>query len=1069
MLTCPACGTDNPEQARFCMACASPLAIESSAPHDVRKTVTVVFADVTGSTSLGERLDPESTRHVMRRYFDAMSAVLERHGGTVEKFIGDAVMAVFGIPVLHEDDALRAVRAAVEMREALAELNRDLERDHGVTIAMRVGLDTGEVVAGDASAGQAMVTGDAVNIAARLEQNAQPGEILIGEATYRLVRDAVKSEPVDALVLKGKSAPVRTHKLLDIVAEPESIPRRLHSPMVGRARELMLLQLDLERAIDQSTCHLATVLGAAGVGKSRLVTEFIQSMNVGARVLTGRCLPYGDGITYWPVVQAVKDAAVITDDEAPEHAMDKIAALVESEDGADQIARRVGQLIGLAPGNPLPEEIFWAIRRFFEAMAKRGPLVLFFDDIHWASPTFLDLLEDFTDLARDASILVLCLGRQELLDLRPGWGGGKLNATSVLLEPLSEKQCEELIHNLLGRAELSESMRRRIAEAAEGNPLFVEEMLSTLIDDGLLVRGEGGWIPAGDLSDVKVPPTIHALLAARLDRLGTEERALIARASVMGRVFYRGAVTALSSSSEADAIEGHLTSLVRRELIRPQRSDFAGEDSYRFRHMMIRDAVYDAMPKETRADLHERFADWLEHAAGERVTEFEEIIGYHLERAHRYRAELGPVDAHGQEIAARAARVLSPAGLRALARGDVTGASNLLGRAVALFEPHDLDRVRLIPELASALLDLGEFDRVRALLSEPIPISGDRHQRGAGVRARLVGLQLMARTDPNTPYVTGAAEAEHLVSLAKEIGDQDTLLFAWSVLAHLRHWSGNTQGALEAIDNALAQAGSELDRWVQALHRALSSACVWGALPAEDGIKRWRASLERYQGAALEGFGWLALSALYAMTGDFARAFDYLPRARARLEQVGQKVIRATLHPAYIVYMLAGDPKGAADALRPGIAELTALGEIGYLSTSQALLAETLYSQGEYEEAEMWALKGRDTATLDDVLTHVLWRATEAKVLAQRGSFEEAERLSREAVDIIARTDYLNQHGDALMALATVLTLAGREPEAVPMIEEALGLYELKGNVVSARRCREQMDDSLRLRLPHRD
>lgn len=502
MRMCPSCGTENLDAARFCMACASPLAPDQLTAGEVRKTVTVLFADVTGSTSLGEQLDPESTRRIMRRYFDAMSAVLEKHGGTVEKFIGDAVMAVFGIPMLHEDDALRAVRAGLEMRAALDVLNGELERDHGITIQMRIGIDTGEVVAGDASTAQTMVTGDAVNVAARLEQNAKPGEILIGETTTRLVRDAVKAEQVDPLELKGKSEAVRAHRLLDIVNDPELITRRLHSPMVGRSRELMLLTLGLERAVEQDTCHLATVMGAAGVGKSRLVNEFLESARLNARVLTGRCLPYGEGITYWPVIQAVKEAAGITENEATSDATAKLSALLGDEDGADLIVRRVGQVIGLVGGNAVPEETFWAIRRFFEAIAKRQPLVLLFDDIHWAAPTFFELMENLTDLARDAALLVLCLGRQELLDVRPGWGGGKLNSTSILLEPLTERQCEQLIGNLLGRAELSEDMRRRIAEAAEGNPLFVEEMLSTLIDDGLLRHEGGSWIPAGDLSNV---------------------------------------------------------------------------------------------------------------------------------------------------------------------------------------------------------------------------------------------------------------------------------------------------------------------------------------------------------------------------------------------------------------------------------------------------------------------------------------------------------------------------------------------------------------------------------------
>jgi class 3 adenylate cyclase len=584
----------------------------------VRKTVTVVFSDVTGSTALGEQLDPESLRRVMGSYFDEMQAVVESHEGIVEKFIGDAVMAVFGIPVVHEDDALRAVRAAAEMRERLTSLNTDLEKDWGVTIAVRTGVNTGEVVAGDASGGQRFATGDAVNVAKRFEEAAPPGEILLGEPTYRLVRDAVQVEPLEPLGLKGKSEPVGAYKLLSIEGDLPGRARRLDSPMVGRERELSALRHAYERAVGERACHLFTVLGAAGVGKSRLVAEFLSGIDADATIMRGRCLPYGEGITYWPLAEAIRGRF----GEDPVPGMRIAVAGRES----DLITERIACAMGIG-GTPGPaDETSWAVRRLFESEATRGPLVVVFDDLQWGEPTFLDLVEHLADWARDAPILIVALARPEFLDERPGWAGGKFNATSVLLERLSDDESMELVENLLGRAQLDRDVQARIMGAAEGNPLFVEEMLAMLIDDGLLSRSNGNWVPAADLSQITVPPTIQALLSARLDRLGRDERAVIERGSVEGKIFHRGAVSQLSTDDVRQSVWSHLQALVRKELIRPDRTDLPGEDAFRFRHLLIRDAAYEAMPKELRAELHERFADWLDQIDAEHLAEQDAIL-----------------------------------------------------------------------------------------------------------------------------------------------------------------------------------------------------------------------------------------------------------------------------------------------------------------------------------------------------------------------------------------------------------------------------------------------------------
>jgi class 3 adenylate cyclase len=659
-VTCPACGAENRADARFCDSCGAALGVESV---EHRKVVTVLFCDVVGSTALGESADPEALRALLARYFGQMRGIVESHGGTVEKFIGDAVMAVFGVPVVHEDDALRALRAAIEMRDALPELG----------IEGRIGVNTGEVVTGTE---ERLATGDAVNVAARLEQAADSGEILVGEETVRLARDAAETEPVEPLTLKGKSEPVPAYRL--IAASHEAPARRLDAPMVGRKRELAALREAWERARAETRCELVTVLGPPGVGKSRLTTELIAG--AGVRVVRGRCLPYGEGITYWPVVEVVKQLA---DVEVEPQAAESIRSLL----GDDVPTTR--------------EEIAWAFRKLLEAAA---PLVVVFDDIQWGEETFLDLVEHVGLLSAGASILLLCCARPELLDRRPGW------PVTLRLEPLPADACELLIEDRLAGRRIGDDLRGRILRAAGGNPLFVEEMVAML---GRATDAE-----------VVVPPTIQALLAARLDQLEPEERLVLERGSVEGEVFHRGAVQVLAPDEQR--VTTRLAVLVRKEFVRPDRSQFPGDDGFRFRHLLIRDAAYDALPKAVRAELHERFAGWLLEHAGN-LIEADEVMGYHLEQAHRYRTELGLLGAETTALALRAGELLASASGRALLRDDLRAAVNLLERAVALL-PVEGRGVDLDLDLADALFRSGRFadaEAVAAAAAERAAAAGD--------------------------------------------------------------------------------------------------------------------------------------------------------------------------------------------------------------------------------------------------------------------------------------------------------------------------------------------------------
>jgi class 3 adenylate cyclase/tetratricopeptide (TPR) repeat protein len=1042
------------------MSCASPLAAEpEAAPRELRKTVTVLFTDVAGSTPLGERLDPEALRRVMSTYFDRMRTVVERHGGTVEKFIGDAVMAVFGIPTLHEDDALRAVRAAVDMRQALDDLNRELEPERGVTIQVRTGINTGEVVAGDPSRGQALVTGDAVNTAARLEQAAAPGEILIGEATHRLVRDGVRAEPVSPLALKGKAEPVPAFRLLEVLADATAVARRLDSPMVGREREWALLSLAFDRAVGDRTCHLITVLGAAGVGKSRLVEEFLRSVESRVVVLRGRCLPYGEGISFWPVIEAVRTAASIGDDDQPAAARQKLRALVESAESADLIAERVAQVMGLVADSAVAEETFWAIRRLFETLAERRPLVLVFDDIHWAEPTFLDLVEHVADWSRDAPMTVMCTSRQELLDHRPGWGGGKVNATTILLEPLTERECDELIENLLGRTRLADQARDRILEAAEGNPLFVEQMLSMLIDDGLLRRDNGHWVSTGEISSLQVPPSIQALLAARLDRLGDEERAVIERAAVVGRVFYRGAVSELSPEPLRQAVPTHLMTLVRRELIRPQASEY-GQETYRFRHMLIRDAAYEAMPKQMRADLHERFAAWLEAQVGDRVREYEEILGYHLEEAHRYLSELGPLDEHGRELGRRAGSLLAAAGIRAANRGDRLGAIGLLSRAVDLLPRELPERVRVLPDLADALQDAGELSRAGSVLEEGLRAAARAGDRFSELRLRVLEVLHRLMTEPKYPYQEGLVEAERIAREAQSEGEPRVEVWALYLVGAVRFWGGRSEASLEAIDRAWKISAENDFTW------GLLKGCevqfgniTWGHLAVEEGIRRAKAGLRAVPGLVSEGYALGALASCHAMLGRFVEARAELERAEEIFAQAGMTLSVEAGHGRSYIELLSGNPKKVVDRLGQSIERVREAGETGFLSTSAAFMAEALVALGRYDEALEYTQLTESLAAPGDVASEGAWRRIRALIMMHQGHLEEAEALAREAVAIAEPTDHWNERGETYMALATVMQAAGRGDQALAAAREALASYERKGNVVSAERARALIEE----------
>jgi class 3 adenylate cyclase/tetratricopeptide (TPR) repeat protein len=1011
VIVCSSCGAANRDGARFCDSCGASLA-EAAPVREVRKTVTVFFCDVSGSTALGERIDPESLRAVMARYFETAKRILERHGGTVEKFIGDAVMAVFGVPTAHEDDALRAVRAADELRGGLAGLNEELERAYGTRLEVRIGVNTGEVVTGTE---ERLATGDAVNVAARLEQAARSGEVLVGSETLRLVRGAVEVELVEPLTAKGKAEPVRAYRLVAVRRTPES---RRGAPMVGRRRQRKLLEDAFANAVAERSCQLFTVLGAAGVGKSRLVAEFLSSLE-GATVARGRCLSYGEGIGYWPVTEVVKQ-------------------LLRGSDGA---AAALGSILGDESAAGSPDEIAWAFRKLLEEHAAERPLVVVLDDIHWGEPPFLDLIEHVADLSRDAPILLLCLARPELLDLRPAWGGGKLNATNALLEPLAPDESRALIESLTGHGPIDAALRDRILESAAGNPLFVEEMVAMV--------GEH------DRGDVAVPPTIHALLAARLDQLDTAERGVLERGSVEGQVFHRGAVAALAP--EETRLDGRLVALVRKDLVRPERPVVAEDEAFRFRHLLIRDTAYEALPKAVRAELHERFAAWLQSHAAE-LIESDELVGYHLEQAYRYRVELGPLDEEAHAVATRAAEHLLASGERARARGDARAAHALLEHAVELLPADSPARRAAQIELAMILTERGEFADAESLRAEAEAAARAAGDERVLARSMLAGVEAGILHDPTMTMRDAMATSERALAVLERIGDDEGAVWALRLVGNFKGWLGNSAEAEQIWARALEQAEHVSAKLANEIRTWMMWGFWWGPTSVEEGICRCdefirRSSSKRVEATALLIRGWLK-----AARGSLEEGRADSAAGRLIFHEIGDLLwFAGTAMVLGDIELLAGANERAYELLAEGQAKLAPSHETGYLATVVGLRAQAALELGRIDEALELTDETERLAAPDDFEPHARMRLIRARALARRGDVDTADDLLREAAEIIGPTDYAILHLELAFARAEVERLAGRQAGERQALERALAVAEAKGNRMAAERARGRL------------
>jgi predicted ATPase/class 3 adenylate cyclase len=1025
--------------------------------REIRKTVTVLFVSLLDAGGDHERLDAEVRRRVLSHSLAGVRAVLERHGGTVEEYPGDVLMAVFGVPLLHEDDALRAVRAAAEVRQALPSLAGEVAPELGVRLGARVGAATGEVIAERGPGGRLPATGETVSAAKRLEELAGSDEILVDRGTLRLIRESVTSE---AAPLDGSAGEATAFRLEAIRSEGAREPS-LTSPLVGRSRQLDALAGTFEAAVRDRGCHLVTVLGAAGVGKSRLVEEFTEGLGDAAMVLCSRCLPYGEGITYWPLSELVRDLAGDRAGEPAGGVRGAVADAIAEEPKGELIADVLAEATGLGGSAGYPtEKIFWAARRLLEVLAQRRPVVVVLDDLQWAEQTFLDLVEHVADLARGVPIVLLCMARPELLDGRPGWGGGKLNAASILLEPLAPEESRELVENLV--AALTPDASTRIGAACEGNPLFAEELLAMLIDDGLLRLEHGRWTLGELKGALPVPPTIQALIGARLDRLPEVERALLARVSVEGHVFHRDAMRELAPAALATDVDRSLTALIRRDMIRPDRSSFAEDEAFRFRHILIRDAAYRSLPKETRARLHERYADWLERAAGERVHELEEIVGYHLEQAHRFLTELGQGANGTADLASRASKWLESAGRRALRRSDRPAAVQLLERAVALASDDMTRRAELLPELGAALIEAGRLADADTALADAISAAEDTADARAEGRALIQREVLRLHLGESEGPAEVSAVVERVVPVFEAAGDEHGLCSALRLWA----WHYWIEARAEAAESAWEEAAEHARRGGLEHERVdilgwIASSQLFGPRPVPAAIKRCEAIRSEVGDNLLAVATILEpLAGLHAMEGRFDEARSLLGTSDAAFEELGLSLNSAVSHHTAMVELLAGDPIAAERCLRKGFDALEGMGDRALLSTTAAFLGQALLAQEREDEAERYADLSAELTAKDDILTRAMWRGVKAALLARRGGLAEAERMARQAVALADRTDFLNHRAEALVVLGTVLGAQERAEDARAALASALVLYERKGNLVSAGQVRAALAPS---------
>ena len=956
-----------------------------------RKLATVLFVDLVDSSALVAASDPEIVRRRVTQFFDRVSHCIETHGGTVEKFAGDAVMAAFGIPQSHEDDAERAIRAALGVLESMRELE----------LEARIGIEAGEVVTDDGDS--TFATGEAVNLAARLQQNAEPGQILLGPAAHRLTLGRVEVDEIGPVDVRGRDEPVWAWAAVS--ADGRAPARVAVTPLIGREHELELLQNTFARAVRDRRAHLFTVYGEPGVGKTRLTNEFLASLE-GTTVLPGRCLPYGESITYWPLAEMVKGAADIADDDPLDVAIEKLRQCCPADAVADLLGLATGVLEAVH-GERSQQEIAWAAREWAQLMAQTQPLILVFEDIHWAEEPLLELIEHMTDWVRDGSLLILCLSRPELLDIRSDWGGGRVRATSIELEPLGEADSEQLIDALSEVGDISPETRRALLEKTGGNPLFLEEVMLTVAECGEEQAAAG------------IPDTLQALIAARIDRLGSGSKAMLQRASVIGRSFWAGALEHLSAG---ESVEETLEDLQLRDLVVKQsRSSLSNETAYRFKHVLIRDVAYASLTKSARATHHARFAQWLSERAGDELLE---IRAHHLDHAASLLADLD--GAPPADLAREAAATLQEAGRRSLAREANQAARNSLLRAVEL-EP-TLERRYLAAKAAWRLDDLPAVAREMEAVREEAVRTGDRVLEGKALTG-IADVVLMREADPLRAREL-AEQALSTLDDADPAARFDALRVAW----HAAYWVGHLSDAEHYLTEQLTLARAAGRKDLESIAVLTRADTFWARLELDEA----RAQLQEARELAEEsgtinsrGRVLMSWAKIYLLQGHLEQAEEAAQESVQLFSEAGAVwTVARSLNIAAWVSWATGNIEKAEKQFRESIRLLKPIGDRATLCESQRGLAELLLERGRAEEAERFALEARETVGPRDATSRATTAASLALVRAAQGRHEDAEELFRAAFDAIAGTDFREVELEVLERYAPFLRDRGLNDEA---------------------------------------
>ena len=1076
MATCPTCGSGVSPPVNFCPNCGTALRIRS--PEEEFKLVTVVFCDVVGSTGLGRQLGVLLTQRIMDRYGETVRRVLGGAGGSVGKRHGDGFMAAFGIPELHEDDALRAVRAADELRAALGELAEEVRRDHGPDLRIRIGINTGNVLVHDAGTVEEEVAGDAVNLAKRFEEAAGADEILLGEETYRLVDGAVRAERVSSLTVDGVPEPQDVWRLLEVLRDRPARAQRLVAPMVGRELEGDLLQRMFERVVAEQSCHLVNVLGSAGIGKSRLVDEFVGGLGERATVLRAHCSAMGDSVTVWPLVEIVRQAAGISPDDPPDAAQARLARLVSGEARGEVVVDRVAQMLGFGHEAGMSEDTFWALQRLLEILARRRPLVVVIDDLQSADEILLDAIERLTDYARETPIMLVCIARpDELFPRRGHWPGGRLNAFSFLLSPLGEREGHELVGHLLG-GRVDPAVQAHIGEWAQGQPLIVEELVANLLDEGRLESDSGRWVlrsadgpGARDGAKGKrpVPTSIQALLLARLERLDPRWRALVESAAVVGEQFHAGDVQGLSPASTREEVEAGLAELVRLDLIRHDHSPASvplppgSGDGYRFRHTMIQTVAYQRMPDDRRSMLHERYADWLERQTEDRRSQFDELVGHHFYEAHRYASRLEPGGQRTLELARRAGERYAAAGQRAAVRGDTGLVRAWLGRAARLLPADHPDRLQALPPLADALQVSGRLDEAARAYQELTRSATAVGDEGLAMHATVGRLHVTALHDPEQFLREGRDQVELAIPVFERQQDPLGLAKCSYLLAYLDWTRGKLKLAGTAAERALGYAREADDPFWKATVLGLQSLILyWGPTPLDAVDKQLRETLAEAQRTgmrSLEATTRMVLARVAASRGNLEEARQLVEWADEITVDLEHSLTQAAECISRAMIDLLDDELAAAEAtLEEGYRQLERMGGTGHRAVVAAMLARVTLLLGSTDRAEELTRVAERIAAPGHLDVQVKWRSIRAIALARGGETEQAERLAREAVYQADGTDQPDSRAEARVDLAEVLLLDGRRGEAARELTRAIAIYQEKGNEMAERRARRLLD-----------